>query len=216
MPDIPPTLIRLCFVIVGLSIWYLTQHLIKNRPNGEGVIGDGLHSLTEPVFNYFAKNPQSANLLLISSSLVIDVLGLFVLGLSIFGPTIRPFLGLAICFSLRQVCQGLCALPAPQGMIWRSPGVPTLLVTYGVANDLFFSGHTAMAVYGAIELACWGGTACVIAGVAAALFEIATVIVLRAHYTMDVYGGAVTAIVAAFAARAWAPPVDAWISSFAA
>jgi hypothetical protein len=44
-------------------------------------------------------------------------------------------------------------------MIWRYPGVPSLLVTYGTSNDLFFSGHTALAVYGSIELAWWGGPA---------------------------------------------------------
>ena len=44
-------------------------------------------------------------------------------------------------------------------MIWRNPGFPSLLVTYGTASDLFFSGHTAIAVYGALELAHWGGPA---------------------------------------------------------
>ena len=35
-------------------------------------------------------------------------------------------------------------------MIWRNPGFPSLLVTYGVSNDFFISGHTAIAVLGAI------------------------------------------------------------------
>ena len=56
-------------------------------------------------------------------------------------------------------------------MIWRSPGVPSLLVTYGVSNDLFFSGHTALAVYGAIELGRWGGPAWAVVGRALAVFE---------------------------------------------
>ena len=60
-------------------------------------------------------------------------------------------------FALRQICQMLCPLPAPSGMVWRYPGVPAMLVTYGTANDLFFSGHTAIAVYGAATLAGhWG------------------------------------------------------------
>ena len=37
-------------------------------------------------------------------------------------------------------------------MIWHDPGFPSFLVTYHVANDFFFSGHTAIAVFGAIEL----------------------------------------------------------------
>jgi hypothetical protein len=203
--------LRVALVAIGLTIWFVTQQLIKYRPTGEGVIGDGLHTLTAPLLRFLTDRPRCADALLIASSFCIDCLGIFVLAWSIFGPSVQPFLGMAICFSLRQICQGLCALPPPQGMIWRSPRVPTLLVTYGVANDLFFSGHTAMAVYGAIELARWGGPAWIAIGVALAIFEMATVIILRAHYTMDVYAGAVTALVAVYAADAIAPTCDAWL-----
>jgi PAP2 superfamily C-terminal len=211
VPDIPPMSLRVALVVIGLTIWFVTQHLIKNRPTGEGTIGDGLHALTAPLFRFFTNRPRCADALLILSSFGIDSLGLFVLGWSILGPSVGPFLGMAILFSLRQICQAVCALPSPQGMIWRSPRVPTLLVTYGVANDLFFSGHTAMAVYGAIELARWGGPAWIVVGVALTIFEMATVIVLRAHYTMDVYAGAITAIVSVYAADAIAPTCDAWL-----
>ena len=37
-------------------------------------------------------------------------------------------------------------------MMWNNPGVPSLLVTYETTNDFFFSGHTAIAVLGCIEL----------------------------------------------------------------
>jgi len=85
-------------------------------------------------------------------------------------------------------------LPPPEGMIWRDPGFPSLLVTYGTATDLFFSGHTAIAVYGCLELAHWGGTWAAIAGIAVVLLEVSAVLILRAHYTMDVFAGAVTAL----------------------
>ena len=49
--------------------------------------------------------------------------------------------------------QACVALPAPTDAIWHYPGFPSLLVTYGVANDYFFSGHTAIAVLAATELA---------------------------------------------------------------
>jgi hypothetical protein len=117
--------------------------------------------------------------------------------------------GLFLLFSLRQICQALCALPPPPGMIWRPTGVPTVLVTYGVANDLFFSGHTALAVYGAIELGRWGGPEWAIIGAVLTVFETAVVLVLRAHYTMDVFAGAVTAFAAAVVADWLAPGCDA-------
>jgi hypothetical protein len=207
-PPVPPQSLRLVFVIVGLAIWHLTQSLIKNRPSGTGVIGDGLHALTARAFAFLSTHPVWADRLLIVSSLGIDALGTFVLVESVVGDSIRPFLGLLILFGLRQLCQAVTALPPPEGMIWRSPGVPSLLVTYGVSNDLFFSGHTALAVYGAIELGRWG-MAGAVAGAILVVFECTVVIVLRAHYTLDVFTGAVTAFAAAVVADRLAPGCDA-------
>ena len=198
-------------VVLGLAGWFATQALIARRAFPEGRIGDRLHVWTAPLHRRLREYPRRANALLIATSAVIDLLGLFLVGLAVFGPSIRPFLGLAILFALRQICQGLCALPAPEGMIWRNPGFPSLLVTYGTTSDLFFSGHTAIAVYGALELARWGGAAFAILGAAIVLVEAATVLVLRAHYTMDVFAGAVTALWVWCASSALAPGVDAWL-----
>jgi membrane-associated phospholipid phosphatase len=85
-------------------------------------------------------------------------------------------------------------------------------VTYGTSNDLFFSGHTAIAVYGGLELAHAGGLAAAILAVALVLVEAAAVIVLRAHYTMDVFAGAVTALWVWTVASALAPGVDRWLA----
>lgn len=211
MPEIPPISLRIAIVVILLGIWFLTQHLITFRPSGSGVIGDGIHSTTWRLNQFLLTHSKAADALLILSSIGIDALGIFVIYQSLFGPSIRPFLGLAILFALRQICQAICVLPPPTGMIWRSPGVPSLLVTYGVANDLFFSGHTAMAVYGSIELGLWGGTAWAIVGGILIAFEISAVLVLRAHYTMDVYAGALTAILAVQIAERLAPWCDDWL-----
>lgn len=207
----PPIMLRAALVVAGLGLWFLTQALLRYRPDGSGVLGDGLHTLTGRLNAFLLAHPRWADRLLIVSSLGIDGLGCFVLGYSVFGPSVRPFAGLMMLFFLRQVCQALCALPPPKGMIWRSPGVPSLLVTYGTANDLFFSGHTSLAVYGSIELARWGGPGWALVGVLIVLFEIGTVLVLRAHYTMDVFAGAVTAFAAAVVAAWIAPTCDHWL-----
>src|SRR5262249_22314921 len=120
--------------------------------------------------------------------------------------------GLIILFGLRQICQALTALPPPRGMIWRHPGFPTLLVTYGVANDLFFSGHTAMAVYGAIELARLGAPWLIGLAWIIAIFEVFVVLALRAHYTMDVFAGLITALYIAGLAGLLAPACDQALS----
>lgn len=192
--------IRFLLVALGLVAWFGTQTMIGHKPFPEGVIGDAVLDWTAGINRYLGENPAAANALLITSSAGVDFLGVFLLGSSIFGRSMRPFVALLILFILRQICQGLTALPPPDGMIWRYPGFPSLLVTYSVANDLFFSGHTGISIVGAVELARAGGKPMKVVGLLIGAFEVFTVLVLRAHYFMDVYAGAVTAIVAVIAA----------------
>jgi hypothetical protein len=93
--------------------------------------------------------------------------------------------------------QWLVALPAPPNAIWHYPGFPSLLVTYSVSNDYFFSGHTAIAVLAVTEIARVGRYWLTALGVLIVLFEVVTVLILRAHYTMDVFTGIVTGLYAA-------------------
>ncbi len=75
-----------------------------------------------------------------------------------------------------------------------------MLVTYGVANDFFISGHTAIAVLGALwacaVLPWWAAAIAIVMAIGEAI----TVLILRAHYTMDV----LAAITAAWCAWALA------------
>jgi hypothetical protein len=216
MSDTPspraPWWIRTVLVVAGVGLWLLTQKLLGDR-GSTTVMVDHLLNWTAPVNRWLHEHPAAVNWLLIVSSLAIDLLGAFLLLWSIFGPSIRPFLGLLILFSLRQLCQALCLLPTPPGMLWDQPKIgdlifPSLLVTYKTANDFFFSGHTALAVYGCLELARLGRKPVVALAVALVLFEMAVVIVLRAHWTMDLYGGIVTALLAAYLASWLAPRCD--------
>jgi membrane-associated phospholipid phosphatase len=93
-------------------------------------------------------------------------------------------------------------------MIWHHPGFPSILVTYEVSNDLFFSGHTAIAVYGAIELARLGRSWLVVPAIVIVLYEVISVILLRAHYTMDVFTGIIAALYVSGIAKQLAPPCD--------
>jgi hypothetical protein len=189
--------VRTGLVVAGIALWYWTQSVLGKRVpkvENEVPLTDGIHKLTARLHQRYATNVAAGNRLLIISSLVIDLLGAYLLGAAIFGESIRPYVGLVMVFALRQICQMLCPLPAPAGMVWRYPGVPAVLVTYGTANDLFFSGHTAIAVYGACTLAGHWGPWGLALGLAIALFEAITVLILRAHYTMDVFTGIVCAL----------------------
>ncbi len=192
------------FLVTGivLALWFWTQSLIGARTAPTSGIGDALHNLTAGLNSYFGQNISAVNALLIVSSALIDAMGLFLLGRWLFGGSVRPFLGLFLLMTLRQVMQAICALPPPPNMIWHYPGFPSLLVTYHVANDFFFSGHTAIAVFGAIELSRLRRKWLTVFALAIVIFEIATVLVLRAHYTMDVFTGVIAALgVARFSER---------------
>jgi hypothetical protein len=182
-------LFRLVVTGIVLAAWFWTQSLIGARTAPTAGVGDTLHNVTSGLNAYFAQKPGAADALLIVSSALIDALGLFLLGSWLFGGSVRPFLGLVLLMALRQLLQALCSLPVPPGMIWHYPGFPSLLVTYHVASDFFFSGHTAIAVFGALELSRFRRKWLTVTAILIVLFEIAAVLILRAHYTMDVFTG---------------------------
>jgi len=203
------------FLVTGivLVLWFWTQSLIGARTAPTSGVGDALHNLTAGLNSYFAHNTGAANVLLVASSALIDALGLFLLGRWLFGGTVRPFLGLFLLMAFRQLMQAICALPPPANMIWHYPGFPSLLVTYHVANDFFFSGHTAIAVFGAIELSRLRRNWLTVLAVLIVIFEVATVLILRAHYTMDVFTGIVAAFWVAHLSERISPRLDELIGS---
>ena len=202
---------RVIFTAVALIVWFYTQSLIGARPLPASGIGDGLHRLTAPLNSYFLTHASAANALLIVSSGLIDLLALFLLLRWLFGASVRPFLGLFLLMVMRQVVQAFCALPAPPNMIWHYPGFPSLLVTYSVAGDFFFSGHTAIAVFAATEMARLKKHWLTAVAIFAVLFEVMTVLVLRAHYTMDVFAGLMAALWIASIAERLAKPIDRFV-----
>jgi membrane-associated phospholipid phosphatase len=86
-------------------------------------------------------------------------------------------------------------------------------VTYSVAGDFFFSGHTAIAVFAATEIARLKKTWLTALAVLTALFEIVTVLVLRAHYTMDIFAGMITALWVASIIEHLSKPIDKFVQA---
>ena len=196
---------RIILTAIALVVWFYSQSLIGARPIPASGIADGLHGLTAQLNSYFFTHATSANALLIVSSALIDLLALFLLLRWLFGESVRPFLGLFLLMVTRQIVQAFCALPPPPKMIWHYPGFPSLLVTYSVAGDFFFSGHTAIAVFAAVEIVRLKKAWLTAIAVLIVMFEILTVLVLRAHYTMDVFTGLVVAL--------WVASFVGWLST---
>jgi hypothetical protein len=206
-------MLRILLTAAALTVWFWTQSLIGSRPLPDSGIGDGLLTWTAPINHYLGQHHAACNALLIASSGIIDLLGIFLLARWIFGTTVRPFLGLVVLLGLRQLMQAIVALPSPPNTLWHDPGFPSLLVTYGVGNDYFFSGHTAMAVLGALELIRIGKRWLSALALLVIVFEITTVLVLRAHYTMDVFTGLVAAIMVTSFIGRLSVPIDQALKS---
>ena len=199
--------LRIVATAIAIAAWFWTQNLIGAR-GASPAIGDVIHNLTSGINLDLQQSPIAANALLIASSACLDAIAVFLLARWVLAGTVRPFLGLVLLLGLRQLMQALCALPPPPSMIWHYPGVPSLLVTYHVSYDYFFSGHTGIAVFGATELARYKKPWLTALAVAVVFFEVTAVLVLRAHYTMDVFTGAVTALWIAKVCDTLAPRID--------
>lgn len=194
IPDFQTIAVRVLLIVGSLFLWFLTQKMIGARSIADGTIYDHLHVVTARWNAWLNHHPRPANAILIASSFGVDAVTLFVLFYAVLGPSLMPFWGLFGLFALRQLSQASMALPAPQGIIWRDPGVPSLFVTYGVGTDFFFSGHTALAVYGAMQLSALHIPALTVAGSIIAALQVIAVIALRAHWTMDVLAGLFAAL----------------------
>jgi hypothetical protein len=188
----------------ALGLWFLTQSWLGNRPPVQA-IGDQIHDGTAVLNAFLVSKPHLTNTILIVSSLGIDLIGIGLLGWGLFGTSARQLAGVMVLFALRQLVQATTALPAPPGMLWRDPGFPSLLVTYSVGNDFFFSGHTAFAVFGALEFSRFGQRALTRALAVLAVCEISVVLFLRNHYTMDVITGAAMAYAVWMTLNRWWP-----------
>src|SRR5437870_1210016 len=84
----------------------------------------------------------------------------------------------------------------------------------GIRDGLHnFSGHTAIAVFAAIELSRLRRNWLTAAAILLAVFEVATVLILRAHYTMDAFTGVVAAFWVADLSSRISPRLDQLITA---
>lgn len=191
-------LTRVIILSVLFFLWHLTQDAISNLKsemvNVNGLV-DQTFSATHGINAYLNSHREVARLLLIFASLEVDLLTLYIFGISIFGKSTRPVVGLVVLMVLRQFCQCMVLLPVPEGLLWFDTGFPTLFVTYDVTNDFFFSGHTALTVYAALALCPRSNTVKMhIIRWGLIIFQIGVLVALRAHYFMDIYTAFFTAL----------------------
>lgn len=157
-------------------------------------IWDGLHVATAPANEYFREHMTVRDVLITSSSMLIDVLLLhFSYRYVLWGHTWKPVLVLFCFYLLRGVTQAIFIMEFPFGFNFTYPGVPSIAVPYPVSSDFYFSGHVGIATIFALEN--HSSNKCFMAGLGlfCVIFEFIVMIVLRAHYTIDLFAGIVFA-----------------------
>ena len=81
----------------------------------------------------------------------------------------------------------------PDGYLWEYPGFPSMFISYLKTNDFFFSGHVGLAVLQMCEFDKLKKYNWVLISFFILLLEFFTMIVLRGHYTVDIFAGIIIA-----------------------
>lgn len=79
----------------------------------------------------------------IINSMLIDLIFCYLLlTYVITGWNFDCLFSIAIFYLTRAFCMNLSKWPVPKHYIFEYPGIPSILISYEKANDLYFSGHT--------------------------------------------------------------------------
>lgn len=191
------------------AVWLTSQHLLEKTRGVVTGFTDHTHALLAGANAYLNAHPALADVVLAVSSFEVDLAAASMVAFFFIRRESRPLLALWLILIMRQLCQASVSIPPPDGMIWRYPGVPTLVVTYSTSTDFFFSGHMALATLLATELTAQRASRAAQAVAWGIAFAQAVVILsMRFHYVTDVAAGCLAAVAATQLADACGRWVD--------
>lgn len=208
---ISPYLLLAC-IVLAVAGYFTAQHFIGKKPIPICVINDEAHNLLYGINTFLAAHIDLENVQLIVMNTILDLLTLFIIFKALWTRDIRPFFTLMIFFSLRQVLQVVQTLPIPPHTIWHYPGFPSLLQTYHISNDLYFSGHTGVSLIALLEMARFQKRWLTILGLSLFVYEIISVLSMQVHYTMDVFTAIVTVFSITGLSSRFAPVINRWLA----
>ena len=91
---------------------------------------------------------------------------------------------LACFYSLRAFVQVFFKFRFLKGYYWDSPGIPSLVVPYGVTSDFYYSGHTGFMVLIALSLNMYGFKTFSIVSLGFMVFVVQILLIYRGHYSI--------------------------------
>lgn len=208
-PQKPAWPVLFLIIVAGMALSILTERWIGEQVPPDCLIGDAIQRWVAPLNAYVSNRAGLGDGLIILYSIFGDAIVLVLIACAIAKASIRPVLPLLVFMLLRQTMQLLISFPVDPGLIWHYPGFPSLFLNYDISGDFYFSAYVGINILGALEMyqlfrkkwLMWlnFGGALVIA-----LIDM----VLRAHYTTDIYTSIITAIFAYLFTQPFVPPVD--------
>ncbi len=104
--------------------------------------------------NVFLKtHPTLLRVVIIVSSLTIDLISLFILGFFImYAKSPRIFYSIMLFYIIRAICQANFLFQYPKDNLFMDPGFFSLFVPYGQTSDFYFSGHSGFLFMTTLEL----------------------------------------------------------------
>lgn len=185
---------KIAVVIGSIIIWHLTQIYLSNDIETKDRIVDRVHDsyMFTTINRYLHDNHRIAKYNFILSSFLIDINVGYMIWQFFTTYDVTPAIIFLTGVSLRQLCQYINRLPIPNSVVWFYPDFPSIIVTYYVTNDFFFSGHTYVAMCSGVEIIMNSGMWGKIYGLLFILYEIMFIFSIHGHYFMDVYGAITT------------------------
>ncbi len=184
-------LFNIGLTIILYGFWHITQKFLEHdNDTSNNNIVDRLHnsvSLTL-IHDYLLNNKDITKILIMVTSLMIDINLIYFFLDFIFNNKIKPIVLLFAGVFLRQLCQYINRLPSPKDILWFDPGFPSIIMNYNVSNDFFFSGHTLVSLIFGMELLLSNNPFIKLYALIYMAIEVFFVLVSRAHYFIDIYG----------------------------
>jgi hypothetical protein len=181
-------------LLISYWLWIKSQTWLATDIKTDCGIVDRIHDLdlVNRTTHYLESNRDVAIFHIAFTTFLIDITLLGIMFYSAVMNRLRFPIIYLNGILLRQICQFINRLPMPEHMVWFDPGVPTIFMVYAVANDFFFSGHTFTGIALGIELIGYNNWLMKIYGAFFIVYQMAFVLVTRAHYFMDVYAAIAT------------------------
>lgn len=127
------------------------------------------------------------NFVIISSSLTIDAIFLFIMAcFVIYARSPRVIYAAGIFYGMRGLCQAIFLFEFPKDVLFKDPGFFSLIVPYGTTADFYFSGHSGFLVLATMELIQMKMVVLAFVNLISTLYTAWMLTATRAHYSVGI------------------------------